>query len=65
MFLNLFQIVSSSNFKRPLDYQGSNYGSISIQAQEQGGMQKSVAMTLKGVKLDKKDWFGKCSLDKL
>jgi len=55
----LGQIVSSSNFKRPLDYQGRNYGSISIQAQEQGGMQKSVAMTLKGVKLDKKDWFGK------
>ena len=55
---NYFQIVSATNFKRPLDYQGRNYGSIAIQAQEQGGMQKSVKLTLKGVKLDKKDWFG-------
>ena len=53
-----FQIVSAANFKKPLDYNGRSHGTISIQAQEQGGMQKSVRMTLKGVKLDKKDWFG-------
>lgn len=53
------QVVSACNFKRPLDYNGRPYGSISIHAQEQGGMQKSVKMKVRGVKLDKKDWFGK------
>jgi hypothetical protein len=51
--------VSAGNFKRPLEYNGGNAGFISIQAQEQGGMQKTIKLTLKGVKLDKKDFFGK------
>ena len=54
-----FQIVSSTNFTKPLDYNGQPFGTISVQSQEQGGMQKSIKMTLRGVKLDKKDWFGK------
>ena len=54
----IFQVVSAANYKKPLDYNGANYGAISVQAQEQGGMQKCVKMTLKGVKLDKKDFFG-------
>ena len=52
------QIVSAGNFKQPLQQNGRNFGSIAIQAQEQGGIQKSIKMTLKGVKLDKKDFFG-------
>ncbi|XP_063694395.1 copine-3-like isoform X2 [Bolinopsis microptera] len=56
---NLGQIVSAGNFKRPLEHNGGNYGSISVQAQEQGGMQKTIKLTLHGVKLDKKDFFGK------
>ncbi|KAL5260858.1 hypothetical protein ACHWQZ_G006780 [Mnemiopsis leidyi] len=56
---NLGQIVSAGNFKQPLQQNGRNFGSIAIQAQEQGGIQKSIKMTLKGVKLDKKDFFGK------
>ena len=54
----LLQIVSAGNFKQPLEYTGGNFGSISIQAQEQGGMQKTVKLSLKGLKLDKKDFFG-------
>lgn len=59
MDCTLGQVVSSANFKQPLIYNGANYGTIAVQAQEQGGMQQSIKMKLKGVKLDKKDWFGK------
>ena len=55
---HILQIVSAGNFKRPLEHNGGNYGSISVQAQEQGGMQKTIKFTVHGVKLDKKDFFG-------
>lgn len=53
------QIVSAGTFKHALDYKGQKAGSISIQAQEQGGMQRTLKLSLRGVKLDKKDFFGK------
>lgn len=40
--------MSSANFKQPLIYNGANYGTIAVQAQEQGGMQQSIKMKLRG-----------------
>ena len=51
--------MSGGNYKKPLDYNGRSYGTIAVQAQEQGGIQKCIKLKLKGVKLDKKDFFGK------
>ena len=36
-------------------------GTIFVQAQEQGGIQQTLFLKLRGVKLDKKDFFGKIS----